>query len=402
MNSTGAPATDTVRLDLENTQLAYRAKTDTDLRRARFLYQVLTREGFSRLGNRLLKWAVDHKLPVNPIIRATLFKQFIGGESIDDCRPLIRRLARHGVYTTLDFSAEGGAGEAKVRATMDEVHRNIDLAAEEAYVPFTVFKPTAITDTELLRKVSAGEMLHQHEQKAYGRLEERFDAIFGHAADRQVRVFIDAEESWLQAAIDQLALRMMRRYNTDRPIVWNTYQMYRVDRLGLLTHHLQTAEKAGFVVGAKLVRGAYMDKERRRAEAQGYPDPIQPTKADTDHAYDQAQRLCLDRLEHVGFICASHNEASNRLLAEEMVRREIPRDHPHIWFGQLYGMCDHLTFNLAAAGYNASKYVPYGPIESVIPYLVRRAEENASVNGQAGREIDLLNRELRRRLRETS
>lgn len=393
-------STDAAALSFENTETAYRAKTHTDLRRAQLLYQSLTKPTFATLGNKLLKWAVSNRMPVNPLIRATLFKQFVGGESIEQCRPVVRSLGRFGVYTTLDYSVEGGASEARIRSTMEEVRRNIDFAAEEGYVPFSVFKPTAITDTDLLKKVSAGEQLTAAEHTAYGRLEERFHTIFGHAAEKGVRVFIDAEESWLQKAIDDLALSMMRHYNTTQPIVWNTYQFYRHDRLALIKDHVRKAEEEGFMVGGKLVRGAYLEKERERARRYGYPDPTQPDKAATDRDYDAALDFCLDHLEHTAFICASHNEASNRRLVEGIESRGLPRDHAHIWFGQLYGMCDHLTYNLADAGYNASKYVPYGRIDSVVPYLLRRADENASVNGQAGRELELIARELKRRARE--
>ena len=217
------------------------------------------------------------------------------------------------------------------------------------------------------------------------------------AADSRIGVLVDAEESWIQNTVDALTMQMMDAFNRDRVVVYNTIQLYRHDRLAFLKHSYEAAHEKGFVLGAKLVRGAYMEKERKRADQLSYPSPIQPNKEATDRDYDLGVTFCIQHIEDIALIVASHNENSNLLAARLLEQRNLPLNHPHVHFSQLYGMSDNITFNLAKAGCPVSKYLPFGPIKDVIPYLMRRAQENSSVSGQTGRELGLIKKELKRR-----
>ena len=392
-------AAPTPQLNFNDTAIAYQAKSNKDLGRARLLYGVLQNPVISGPGQALLRWSVKLGLPVKPLIKATLYKQFIGGETREECAQLAQDLARYRVQTVLDYAAEGEESEEAFQKNLKEFKQNIDLAAEEASIPISVFKPSAISrniDLITLSQKPASEW-NTLEQAAYEQIAGRFDAIFSRAYQQQVPVMIDAEESWTQAIVDQLALTMMIRYNVDFPLVMNTYQLYRKDRLSVMQEHHQKATENGVYWGGKLVRGAYLEKERRAAQQEDRPSPIHETKEETDMAFDEAVAYAIRHVETCGAMIATHNEDSIQKAAQLMDEADIPRNHPHIWFSQLYGMADHLSFNLVEEGYQVAKYTPYGPVKSVVPYLIRRAEENSAVQGQVRAELDAVTSELKRR-----
>ena len=384
-------------ISFDNTEIAFAGRSDLDLRRASLLFRLIGSRVLVEAGKHLMQLGFALHLPIAPLIKATLFKQFVGGETIEACENTIQRLATYGIGTILDYSAEGRSSEAGFEETTAELLRIIARARGDQRIPFAVFKVTGLARFELLEKLSQAEALSAEEQAELTRVEDRILRICQAAAEAETPVLIDAEETWIQAAIDHFALTMMRRLNREHPWVWNTLQMYRHDRLDYLRELLQIAQDEGFQLGLKLVRGAYMEKERARAARLGYPDPIQPDKAATDRDFDAAVALCLAQLERVAFCAGSHNEVSNYRLLEQLHAQALPPDHPRIWFAQLLGMSDHLSYNLARAGYRVVKYVPYAPVREIVPYLIRRAEENTSVAGQMGRELDLITRELKRR-----
>lgn len=384
-------------ISFHNTETAFRHKSNKDLRRARQLFSVISSPGLVSVGNSLATWALRLRLPVKGLIRATLFKQFVGGENIEDCEKTIAQLHEYGVGTILDYSVEGKSDEAGFEACTAEILRTIDKARGNAAIPFSVFKVTGLGPFDVLEAANAGTPLSGEQQQAFGRLRNRVEKICSHAQACDVRIFVDAEDSWIQDAIDRLAEEMMGRFNRQKAIVFNTVQLYRHDRLAYLEQLCEKAENERFMVGIKAVRGAYMEKERARAEAMGYPDPIQPNKASSDQDYNLAVKFCVERIDRIALCAGTHNEESCQWLLEDMEALGIAKNDPRIWFAQLLGMSDHISFNLSAAGYNVAKYVPYGPVEELIPYLSRRAQENTSVKGQTGRELSLIKTELRRR-----
>lgn len=353
-----------------------------------------------KTGGALLKGALKLGLPGTKwMVKQTVFRQFCGGETIAECRPVIAELARYGIGTILDYSVEGEGGASAWDHTRDEILATVEMAAREgeARIPFSVFKVTGLADTDLLTRQQASKPLTEAQRATLNQGFERVDAICRRAHELGVRVFIDAEESWLQDPIDQWALEMMRRYNQQRALIYNTYQLYRHDRLAALRADLVQARAGGFHVGAKLVRGAYLEKETRRAEQQGYANPMNPSKQATDTLYDEALRFSVENLDRLAICAGTHNEASSLLLTDLMRQRGIAPGDARVYFAQLYGMSDNLSYNLANAGYRVAKYVPYGPVESVMPYLLRRADENTAIAGQSSREFLLIQRELNRR-----
>lgn len=349
------------------------------------------------LGAKVAKASLDLRLPVKSLIRGTIFNQFCGGETLDECRDIIRQLGDFNVGTILDYAVEGSQQEKEFDETSHEIVRTIDLAKRDRSLPFCVFKVTGLARFELLRKLSAGETLTAKETEEWGRARHRIRAICLNAAGKDVRIFIDAEESWIQKAIDDLAWEMMLAFNREKPIIYNTVQMYRADRLDYLKDLFRAADEQGVFVGLKVVRGAYMEKERARAAERNEPSPILPTKEATDAAYDAALAVCFAHLDRMAICAGTHNEASTRALVTLMENHSLRRNDRRIYFSQLLGMSDNLSYNLAAAGYNVAKYVPYGPVRVLVPYLTRRAEENTSISGQTGRELSLIEQELRRR-----
>ena len=392
------PVTQASPVSFEDTAVAFAAKSDTELRRMYALFAAMNNQGLVKLGGGLMKKALRWHLPGSKfLIKHSIFGQFCGGETIRECRPVIEELGRYGIGTILDYSVEGEGDDRSFDRTRDELLATIELAHQSEHIPFSVFKVTGLADSAVLEKHQAGQALTPAEQASYDRAHARVEAVCERAHRYGVRVFVDAEESWFQGAIDALADEMMARYNRASAIVWNTYQLYRHDRLETLQQAHDDAAAQGYFIGAKLVRGAYMEKEGRMATQRGHANPINPTKAATDQLYDEALRYCVQHLDRISVCAGTHNEDSSRLLTELLAEHDIRPNDPRVWFAQLYGMSDNLTYNLAHAGYNTAKYVPYGPVEAVMPYLLRRADENTAIAGQSSREFLLIQKELRRR-----
>ncbi len=384
-------------LSFENTEIAFRNSSNTDLKRAYWLFRMININFFVKMGPPVTNFAMKIGLPIKGIIKATIFKHFCGGETINECDNTIKKLYNGGVGTILDYSVEGEDEEQVFDATRDEIILTIKRASGDKAVPITVFKVTGVGRFSLLEKLDAGTALSSEEQTEWQKVQDRVLAICTKAYESGVPVMVDAEETWIQETIDLLALNMMRKFNKEKAIVYNTYQIYRHDKLASLKHDHSIAVKEGFILGAKLVRGAYMEKERKRAAEMGYPSLIQPDKQSTDKDYDAALHFCIDNLDKLAFVAGTHNENSCRVLADLLNERKVPHNHPHVYFSQLLGMSDNLSFNLADAGYNVAKYVPYGPVKSVLPYLFRRAQENTAIAGQMSRELSLISKEKKRR-----
>ncbi len=390
------------RVSFDNTEVAFSYKSDQDLRKSYWLFSAIGAPWLTDLGTKLVKFALKIKLPIQGVLKITIFEQFCGGETIRDCAPTIERLAQHGVKTILDYSVEGEKSETGFDKATEEILRTIEAAGHVDHLPFSVFKVSGVADRRLLAKIQAKKMLTPAEKTAYERARQRVDRLCRAAAEADARILIDGEESWIQDAIDALADEMMQRYNQERAVVYNTYQLYRHEMLANLKKAFQRAATYNYFLGAKLVRGAYMEKERERAEERGYPDPIQPSKEATDADFNQALLYCINNKQRISLVCGSHNAYSNQYLTLLMEKHGLLPDDPRVCFAQLYGMSDHISFNLAAAGYNVAKYVPYGPVKKVMPYLFRRAEENTSVAGQSSRELEMIGQELRRRKAEAT
>ena len=385
-----------------NTNQAFQHLTNSELSRAIALFSLLGKPWLVSTGSALAKVALALRIPVGWAVRPTVYAQFCGGESIDDSQGTIAKLAEHGVRTILDYSAEGQTDESDLDQTCSEVLATIQAADGDARHAFAVFKVSGLSSNALLEKVGRSlrgkVQLKVEEQEAWARVQARVRTLCEATHQAGGRIMVDAEESWIQDAIDAIAEDMMSDYNRDKVVVFNTVQMYRHDRLAYLKAMAARADEGGYLTGVKLVRGAYMEKERSRAEERGYPSPIQPDKASSDRDFDAAVNWVLDHLDQMHLVAGSHNEASNLRLCEGMQARGIEAQDSRVSFAQLLGMSDPITFNLAAHGYNVAKYVPYGPIREAIPYLIRRAQENTSVAGQTLRELELLKQEhLRRR-----
>lgn len=384
-------------VSFDDTSIAFQAKSDKALRKANFLFSVVNSPLISRLATGSVKLGLRLRLPLKSIIKNTVFEHFCGGETIQESAQTVTELARFNIGTILDYSVEGEDDEKSFDFTKDEIIKTINEAAGNDSIPFSVFKVTGVASTSILNKVQEGASLTEVESESYSRIKERIEQICSSAFEKDVPVLMDAEESWIQDTIDKLAYEMMRKYNKEKPIVYNTYQMYRSDMLDNLKKAFHYAAMNNYYLGAKLVRGAYMEKERERAEKKAYPSPIHNTKQDTDASYDKGLVFCIDNKQRVYLINGSHNEYSNYYLALLMEKYNLANNDPRVWFAQLYGMSENISFNLAKAGYNVAKYVPYGPVKSVMPYLFRRASENTSVAGQSSRELTLIRKELKRR-----
>lgn len=384
-------------LDLQNTAVAFAGKTDSELLEKARIFKLLNSPFLNSVGTAATRFALAIGLPVQGLIKSTVFEQFCGGETIEECERAIDELGKGDVGTILDYSVEGKATEQDFDRTRDEIIRTIERAKDDPAIPFAVFKVTGVAPLGTLERLSRKKKLDAKSQAKCERIYRRVGDICAHAYSVGQPLLIDAEESWIQDAIDRLAAEMMEKYNRERPIIFNTLQMYRTDRLQFLKESRRQAKLDGYILAVKLVRGAYMEKERDRAKEMDYPSPIHATKAETDADFDAALEYCLKHYPEVAFVAATHNESSTKLLAEKMTEMGIESGDPRIFFSQLYGMGDTISYNLAASGYNVSKYVPYGPVADAIPYLMRRAEENSSAAGQVSRELEMINRELKRR-----
>lgn len=385
------------KVDFADLATAFQYKSTSELKKASFLFSVINNPFLSWVLTQITRFGLYFHLPIKGAIRKTVFSHFCGGESIQDCRTTIDKLGNYQVRTILDFSVEGESTEAGFESTKSEILKIIRESAGAEHIPFTVFKMTGVASIELLKKVQSGRTLLPLEQEAFERIRSRVDIICGEAVAHNIPIMIDAEETWIQNTIDQLVYDMMLKYNHERAYVFNTYQMYRKDSLENLKRDIETMRQNNVYFGAKLVRGAYMEKERDRAEDKGYPSPIHVDKQATDSCFDDGVRFCVENKDKVSLVCGSHNEKSNSLLAELLDEYGLDHNDYRFWFAQLYGMSDNISFNLAKSEYNVAKYVPYGPILSVMPYLFRRAEENTSVAGQSSRELTMIKKELKRR-----
>ncbi|AHJ96498.1 proline dehydrogenase family protein [Hymenobacter swuensis] len=392
------PVTQAPPISFDDTAVAFASKSDGELRKMYALFAAMNNSSLVKTGGGLMKAALKWHLPGTKfLIRKSIFEQFCGGETIQECLPVIQELGRYHIGTILDYSVEGEGNDKSFDATTTELLATIDLAHRSQHIPFSVFKVTGVGDAAILEKVQAGKALTPAEQSSFEKTKKRINAICARAHQHGVRVFVDAEESWFQDTIDQLAYEMMQRYNRESAIVWNTYQLYRHDRLEALKKAQADAVAGGYYLGGKLVRGAYMEKEGRVAAQQGRENPINSTKKATDDLYNQALRYCVQHADRISICAGTHNEASSLLLTELMQEHSLRPGDPRIWFAQLYGMSDNLSYNLANAGYNTAKYVPYGPVEAVMPYLLRRADENTAIAGQTSREFMLIQKEMSRR-----
>ncbi len=392
-----------MRLSFNDTEIAFAYKSDKELKGGRFLFGTMRYPWFSAIGVRLTPFLMKTGLPVHGLIRQSIFKQFVGGESLEETSAVAKRLGEYNVQVILDYGVEGKSGEENFDNAADEFIKVINYASTQPNIPFISVKVTGISRFSLLQKLNDAPRLrsgiHAHEDEAeeWERVKDRMYKICEAAQEKGVGVLIDAEESWIQDPVDRLTIEMMQHFNKEKVVVYNTIQLYRHDRLWFLQLSHKIARQQGFMLGVKLVRGAYMEKERSRAKEKGYPSPIQQDKSFTDGDFNSAIDFCFENIDTVACIIATHNEYSNLHAAELLNKKGLRRDHPHVHFSQLYGMSDNITFNLANAGYSVSKYLPFGPIREVIPYLMRRAQENTAINGQTTRELLLLNRELKRR-----
>ena len=381
----------------ENTQIAFALKSNNQLQLSYFLFKVMNFKLLVQLGTKIILLALKLHLPVQNLIKKTIFSQFCGGVNEEDCLKVVDTLYTKDVSAVLDYAVEGKINEEEFNNAFEKTLKIIEFAKERQAIPFAVFKPTSLGRMDLYEKIGNATVLTVAEQEEWSRVESRFDLVCQAAHQKDVPVLIDAEESWMQTAADDLILEMMRKYNTEKAIVYNTLQMYRWDRMEYLKKIHQQAKGGAFYIGIKLVRGAYMEKENERAEENNYPSPICASKAATDENYNTALRYITDNLDVFSLFAGTHNETSTYYLMELMQEKNITTHDFRIWFGQLYGMSDTISFNLAANGYNVAKYVPFGPVEEVIPYLIRRAQENTAVAGQTSRELEMIIKERQRR-----
>lgn len=380
-----------------NTQVAFSLKSDTELDRAYFLFKMIANQPLVRIGTAVTNFALKANLPVEGLIRATVFDHFCGGVNEEDCLSVVDKMYTKGVSSVLDYSVEGKEEEDQFDAALKMTLKTIDFAKERQAIPFAVFKPTGLGRFELYEKIGEKQPLTPDEQAEWDRVVARFDLVCSEGHKKDVALLIDAEESWMQDAADALVTEMMRKYNKEKAIVFNTLQMYRWDRLDYLMKLKEQADKEGFFIGMKLVRGAYMEKENVRAEEKEYPSPICATKEASDVNYDAAVHYMINHLDTMSIFAGTHNESSTYTLMELMNEKGIKTNDNRVWFGQLYGMSDNISYNLADHGYNVAKYLPFGPVKDVMPYLIRRAEENTSVAGQTSRELEMIKAERKRR-----
>ncbi|MBX7107017.1 MAG: proline dehydrogenase family protein [Chitinophagales bacterium] len=387
----------TTALSFENTEIAFSYKSDKELKKSYWLFSLMNQNWLVKIGTRATPLAFKMHLPIHGLVKSTIFEHFCGGETLSECSAVTGKLSAFHVETILDYGVESKETDEEFDIAVGEFLKAIAYARENSHIPFISIKITGIAAFGLLEKLHAGAGLSDAETLAWNRVKGRIHKICKAAHDAGIGVMMDAEETWIQQPVDDLAMEMMSFYNKEKAIVYNTLQMYRVDRLQFLRDSLEKAKAGNFVYALKLVRGAYMGRERRRAAEMNYLSPIQPDKAASDRDFDAAVRYCLDHVDFVSCCVASHNENSALQAAVYASEKGITPSHPHLHFSQLYGMSDNITFNLAHAGYNVTKYVPYGPVKDVVPYLMRRAQENTSVAGATSRELLLLRKEMKRR-----
>jgi proline dehydrogenase len=383
--------------EFDNTEIAFQYKSNKELKRARFLFASMGSATLTKIGIGFTKFAMSIGLPINGIIKNTIFKQFCGGETMEEAAETANMLSKYHIGVILDYGVEGKEEEEDFDKAVPEFLKAIDFAASKQNIPYISVKVTGFSRFALLEKIHQGSKLSQAEQEEWQRVEARIDAICARAAEKKIKVLVDAEESWIQNPIDELTDKMMERYNKKSAFVFNTFQLYLHNRLPFLKKSFERARLGQYMLGAKLVRGAYMEKERARALEFNYPSPVQPDKRHSDNDYDAAVDFCIENLEALELFIGTHNEHSCMLAAQKMASKNLSFKHPHVYFSQLFGMSDNISFNLAQQGFHVAKYLPYGPVADVMPYLMRRAQENTSVAGQTGRELGLIHKELQRR-----
>ena len=382
----------------ENTQIAFADKTTPQLKKAYWMFKAIEQPALTNVGISILNFTVKNNFPfVTDIVKNTLFEQFCGGVTREESMKVVKQMFKHHIGSIFDYAIEGKEEEATFDHTCEEIKQNIKFAEGNPAIPFVVFKPTGFGRLDLYAEVQAGKELTSSEKEEWNRVVNRYEEVCKMAHEKNVVIMIDAEETWIQDAVDKLVNEMKSKYNREKAIVWNTIQMYRTGRLEYLAEDLERAKEKNYFLGYKFVRGAYMEKERNRAQEMNYPDPIQPTKQATDDNFNAAIDFVMKNLDKVSAFFGTHNEKSTELVMDKMREQNLPNDFDHIHFGQLYGMSDNITYYLGAKKYNAAKYLPYGPVKDVVPYLTRRAQENTSVAGQTGRELGLIEKELKRR-----
>jgi len=385
------------KIDFEDTRTAFSIKSNRDLRRAYILFKLISYPILVKIGNPIIQVCSALRIPIGWIVRPTAFKHFVGGETLSACQPAVEKLKKANVHSILDYSVEGKETDKAIEAALQETLKAVKHAGDNPDIPFAVFKPTAFGNNRALEVLSGASVPDKEAIEEGEKFRSRIDRLCKTAFDHDVPIMIDAEDSFYQNFIDQVVMDMMRQYNYKKTIVFNTYQMYRHDRIGVLEADIKAAREEHFYLGAKFVRGAYMERERERARKLRYEDPIQPDRESTDRDYNLALKISMDNLDVVSIFNGTHNEYSSMYLTELMHERNVKPGDNRIWFSQLYGMSEHISFNLASAGFNVAKYVPYGPVRFVLPYLMRRVEENTSVKGQTGRELSLIRKERQRR-----
>jgi len=387
-----------IAVDFSDTKIAFSNKSDKELKKTARLFKLMSNPTLVGIGSTLSLWANRIRLPfMDSIVESTVFFQFCGGKTLKESEPAIDKLDKYRVLSVLDYGAEGKSTENDLDRTLEQLLEGVRFASTNRGVPVVSTKLTSLAANDVLTNWQTTEGLNADEKVLFENVVERVDRLCSEAYNLDVAVFVDAEETWMQDTIDHLVDIMMAKYNKEKVIVYNTYQLYRIDSLGNLKEAYRKAQSQGYILGAKLVRGAYLEKERERAQKMGYPSPIQPDKEASDRDYNEAVKFCVENYETLASCNASHNLESNLLQANLIAERNLPKNHRHLNFCQLLGMSDHITFNLAAAGYNVGKYVVYGPVKEVLPYLVRRAQENTSVTGDMSRELSLIMEEVQRR-----
>lgn len=389
-----------IQVDFTNTKIAFEHYEKSQLRKTYAIFGLMNKNWLVKIGTFFIKTGLDVGLPIKSIIKSTIFNHFCGGESIKDCEKTINHLYKYNIGTILDYSVEGENTEKVFIETQKEILKTIEYSSlNRDKIPFSVFKVSGLTQNSLLEKIGKSKSkLNKEEVKSYNLLKTRIEELASTAAKLKVKLFFDAEETWIQDAIDELVLEMMAKYNVNgEAFIYNTYQMYRKKAFSILESHFSEAEQKGFIVGAKLVRGAYMEKERKRAEEESYEDPINESKDKSDKEFNNALTFAIENIEKFNICLGTHNEESSKLCVELMIKNGIAINDSRVYFAQLMGMSDNISFNLSKAGFNVAKYVPYGPVEAVMPYLFRRAEENTAMAGQSSREFLLIEKELQRR-----
>lgn len=386
-----------VSVEFNNTQVAFLDKSDSELSKSHKLFKLVNNQALVSIGSRLAKWGLSGNFFAKSLIRNTIYEQFCGGENLQEVQNVVNDLKKFNVQTFLDYGVEAKEGEEEFNKTVAQLTKALEFAANDAFVPAISCKITGLGRFSLLQHYNTKKTIKKKHLHEWKQLEERLHTICKVAHTHKVAIYFDAEESWIQDALDMLIMKMMEIYNQKFPIVYNTIQLYRHDKLAYLKECHQTAKEKKYLLAVKLVRGAYMEKERARAIENNYPSPIQPNKEACDQDFNEALKYCIENIEDIVFCNASHNEISNQYVCQLMTEHELDANHPHITFAQLYGMSNHISFNLAKKGYNVAKYLPYGPVKDVIPYLIRRAKENSSASGQISRELGLIEAEMKRR-----